>query len=312
MKIRGLLLAGLMLGVSSFAYLKAYAGGTKSAPPPAAGQLFSKPVRASSLTTDSGARNRETLDVAAAHKEASAGAAHADATCTSGSVASGVYSNLNIAGTCFIDAGSVTVEHNLTVLSGENLIAIFGGSDVMVGGNIVVEANGVLILGCEPIHFICANDPDQTVGSLSTADTVGGNLTSESALAVIVHATIIGRNVSLNGGGGGVSCIPSPVLGGSPPFTDSEDVTIGGNLTITGLQTCFIGVFRNTITQNFVLNGNVDADPDGNELADNSIVHNLNCAGNSPSPQIGDSGGGPSTVFGRANGQCNNPTLVQH
>jgi hypothetical protein len=99
MKIRGLLLAGLMLGVSSFAYLKVYAGGSKSASPPAAGQLFSKPVRASSLTTNSGTRNGETLDVAAAHKEASAGAAHADATCTGGSVASGVYANLNIAGT---------------------------------------------------------------------------------------------------------------------------------------------------------------------------------------------------------------------
>ena len=86
--------------------------------------------------------------------------------------------------------------------------------------------------------------------------------------------------------------------------------TIGGNLTITGLQTCFLGVIRNTIKQNFVLNGNVDANPDGNELADNSIGHNLNCEGNSPIPQIGDSGGGLNMVFGRANGQCGNPALV--
>jgi hypothetical protein len=228
-----------------------------------------------------------------------------DMTCSGGSIASGIYSNLKIAGICFANTGSVTVEHNLTVLPGGDLVAIFGGSDVAVGGNLDVRANGVLILGCEPIHFACANDP-----ALSTTDTVGGSLTAQNALAVIVHATTIGHNVSLIGGGGGVSCIPSPAVGGSPPFSDFEDMTIGGNLTITGLQTCFLGVFRVVITQNFELHGSVNADPDGNELADNSIAHNLNCNGNSPSPQIGDSGGGLNKVFGRANGQCANPALV--
>src|SRR6266849_2347588 len=98
--------------------------------------------------------------------------------------------------------------------------------------------------------------------------------------------------------------ISSKSVGGSPPFSDFEDMTIGGNLTITGLRSCFLGVIRVIITQNFALNGSVNADPDGNELADNSIAHNLNCNGNSPSPQIGDSGGGLNKVFGRANGQC--------
>jgi len=145
-----------------------------------------------------------------------------DATCTSGSIASGVYSNLNIAGTCFANAGSVTVQHNLTVLPGGNLVAISGGSDVAVGGHLDVHENGVLILGCEPIHFICANDPDQTVGSLRTTDTVGGSLTAQNALAVIVHATTIGHNVSLIGGGGGVSCIPSTAAGAVHPLAISK------------------------------------------------------------------------------------------
>jgi hypothetical protein len=244
--------------------------------------------------------------VMASAVDASAG----DATCTGGSIASGVYSSLNIAGICFANAGSVTVQHNLTVLPGGNLVAIFGGSDVAVGGHLDVQENGVLFLGCEPIHFICANDPDQKVGSLRTTDTVGGSLMAQNALAVIVHATTIGHNVSLIGGGGGVSCIPSPAVGGSPPFSDFEDMTIGGNLTITGLRSCFLGVFRVIVTQNFKLNGSLNADPDGNELADNSIAHNLNCNGNSPSPQIGDSGGGLNKVFGRANGQCATPSLV--
>jgi hypothetical protein len=89
------------------------------------------------------------------------------ATCWGGSVASGVYGNLKIAGACTVDAGSVTVEHDLTVLPGGSLVASAGGSltpqvgsDVKVGGNIEVQSNGILVLGCEPIYFICSNDPD--------------------------------------------------------------------------------------------------------------------------------------------------------
>jgi hypothetical protein len=239
------------------------------------------------------------------------------ATCSGGSIASGVYKNLNIAGACTVDAGSVTVKHNLTVLPGGSLIGLVGGSftapvgsDLKVGGNLDVQANGVLFLGCEPIHFICSNDPDQSVGSYLTKDTIGGSLRAENALAVVVHQTAVGHSVSLKGGGGGVSCSPLAALGGSPPFFDFEDDIIEGNLTIKGLQTCFLGIFRDAVTENIDMKDNVDGDPDGNEIANNSIVGNLSCNGNSPSPQIGDSGGGPNTVFGRANGQCANPVLV--
>lgn len=240
---------------------------------------------------------------------ATSGASVRDATCTGGSVASGVYSNLNIAAICSIDAGPVTVQHKLTVLPGNGLLAAFGGSDLTVGGNLDVQANGFLIMGCEPVHFICFNDPNQTTGTLASTDTVGGNLTAENALAVIVHHSAVGHNFVLSGGGGGVSC--APTFGGGPPYSDLEDNTIGGNLTITGLQSCWLGLFRNLVTQNINFHDNVLADPDGNEIADNSIGRNLNCMGNSPSPQIGDSGGGPNTVFGHANGQCNNPALLR-
>jgi hypothetical protein len=240
------------------------------------------------------------------------------ATCSGGSVASGVYKNLNIAGVCTVDAGSVTVKRNLTVLPGGSLVAVVGGSfstpvasDVTVGGNLDVQANGILVMGCEPVHFPCSNDPDaSTGGSYLTTDTIGGSLRAENALAVVVHSTAIGHNVSLNGGGGGVSCSPLPALGGSPPYGDFEDDIIEGTLTIKGLQTCWLGVVRDTITENVDFKDNVDGDPDGNEILSNSIVGNLSCTGNSPSPQIGDSGGSLSTVFGRANGQCANPALV--
>jgi hypothetical protein len=151
-----------------------------------------------------------------------------DATCFGGSVAAGVYSNLSIAGFCNVDSGSVTVEHNLIVLPGGTLNAQFGGtdtgpapSDVTVGGNLDVQTNGVLVLGCEPGHFTCQNDPDpSTGGTFSNSASVGGNLTAEDALAVVVHVTAIGRNVTMSGGGGGVTCSGFlPVLL-SPPYGD--------------------------------------------------------------------------------------------
>src|SRR5689334_20732095 len=71
-------------------------------------------------------------------------------TCAGGSVASGSYSSLTVTGFCTVNGGSVSVATNLTVAPGGELVAAFGGSDVHVGGNVVVQSNGVLILGCEP------------------------------------------------------------------------------------------------------------------------------------------------------------------
>jgi hypothetical protein len=166
---------------------------------------------------------------------------------------------------------------------GGSLLAAYGGSDVTVGGNLDVQTNGVLVLDCEPTFYICLNDPDQSVGTLTMTDMVGGSLTGENALAVVVHATAIGHNVLLSGGGGGVSCSSSlPVLGGAPPYGDFEDNTIGGNLTITGWRSCWLGFLGDTITHDANFHGNVTAGPDGNEIATNSISGNLNCNGNSP------------------------------
>jgi hypothetical protein len=246
-----------------------------------------------------------------------ASSADGNATCFGGSIVAGVYSNLSIAGACNVDAGSVTVEHNLTVLPGGTLNAQFGGtdtvpaSDVTVGGNLDVQTNGVLVLGCEPSHFTCANDPNPSNGgTFSNSASIGGNLTAEDALAVVVHVTAVGRNVTMSGGGGGVTCNSFlPVLG-SPPYGDFEDNTIGGNLTIAEWHSCWLGAFRDTIKGNVNWQGNVTADPDGNEIATNSIGRILNCTGNSPNPQIGDSGGALNLVSGRANGQCVNLKLV--
>src|SRR5579862_8943900 len=191
--------------------------------------------------------------------------ADSDATCTGGPVAPGVYSNLNIAGVCLLAAGKVTVQHNLTVLPGATLVGVVGGfggggstlppsPDLTVDGNLDVQANATLILGCEPIAFNCANDTSGFPGTLSTRDTIGGNLTAENAYEVVVHHTAIGGNVTVSGGGGGVNCA-------NFQYGDFEDDIIGGNLTITGWQSCWLGFFRDTIMHNVDFNGNTTADP---------------------------------------------------
>jgi hypothetical protein len=50
--------------------------------------------------------------------------------------------------------------------------------------------------------------------------------------------------------------------------------------------------------------GNTVADPDGNEVVTNTIYGSLNCAGNDPAPQVGDSEGSPNSVTGAETGQC--------
>lgn len=50
--------------------------------------------------------------------------------------------------------------------------------------------------------------------------------------------------------------------------------------------------------------GNTVMDTDGNEIVTNTIHGDLNCWGNDPPPQVGDSEGSPNHVTGRETGQC--------
>jgi hypothetical protein len=229
------------------------------------------------------------------------------ATCSGGSVAAGSYLSLTISGFCTVDTGNITVAHDLTVAPGGELIAAFGGSDVHVGGNLTVRANGVLILGCEPEAFVCVNDPDQNVGTLITNDTIGHNVTTQGALAVIVHATKIGLNEVVQGGGGGVTCNSTiPNVPGPPAYIDFEDTSVGGNAIIQGVQSCWAGFIRDTVGHNVIYQGNAFADPDASELTTNTVGGNMICFRNSPQVQFGDSQGTPNIVSGHALGECKN------
>lgn len=104
--------------------------------------------------------------------QAGAASAAGAVTCSGGSVAAGHYSSLTIAGFCTLDAGNVSVSHNLTVAPGAGLLAAFGGSDLIVGQNVSVGAGSILVLGCEPEAFPCFNDNPESP-TMSTHDSVG-------------------------------------------------------------------------------------------------------------------------------------------
>ena len=102
------------------------------------------------------------------------------------------------------------------------------------------------------------------------------------------------------------------VHGGSGPFGGPFDITwnaiednrINGGATVEGYDGFWFGFIRNHVNGTVNLNNNVLVDLDGNEYVTNTIHGNLNCAGNSPPPQIGDSEGSPNQVTGRKTGQC--------
>jgi len=248
------------------------------------------------------------LATALAAMPATAGAAGAPSyDCSGGSIPGGNYRSVSVSGVCAVDAGNVSVQHNLIVRPGALLIAAFGGSDLSVGGNLIVQSDAAIALGCEPAAFTCANDPDQSEGggTLSTHHTIGGNLVSTGALAVIVHASSIDGNAVIIGGGGGANCDLRDALQGGPAYTVFEDNTIGHNALIAGLTTCWLGFIRNTVYGNVAFLGNNTADPDGNEVVTNTISRNLICVGNTPAPQIGDSEGAENTAHHKI-GQCAN------
>jgi len=102
------------------------------------------------------------------------------------------------------------------------------------------------------------------------------------------------------------------VHGGSGPFGGPFDITwnaiednrINGGVTVEGYDGFWFGFIRNHVNGSVNLNDNVLEDPDGNEYVTNTIHGNLNCAGNSPAAQTGDSEGSANQVSGQKTGQC--------
>ncbi len=186
---------------------------------------------------------------------------HHGYTCSGGNVPAGSYGSMIITGICYMPAGNINIWGNLTVAPGALLDAVAPGdpttgtpavpATVSVGGNIVVGKGAVLLLGCSP-NISCA-PPNAGI----SFDSVRGSITAYGAQGVVLHSVAIDGNVSLLGGGGGAAAqtcnsqtpptdtVPIPNLEPwsedanldfTPVYSDVEDVSIGGNYTVTNFD----------------------------------------------------------------------------
>jgi len=246
-----------------------------------------------------------------------------------GVVPPGSYDSMIVTGVCYMPTGNVNIKGDLKIAPGALLDAVSPGdptsgpvvpATVVVGGNVTVGSGAVLLLGCSPNTSCGPPNPGISF------DRVQGNLTATGALGVVVHSASIGGDLSLNGGGGGTdTCVDIPPLWLSDPglangegpgmpvpvYSDVEDSSIGGDLTVANLTSCWLGSLRNQISGDASFKNNVFGDPDATEIGNNLINGDLACFGNNPAPQFGD-GAAPDLVGGDGSGQCEFDTVLQN
>ena len=199
-------------------------------------------------------------------------------------------SGVVVKGACFVKSGPAKVIGNLIVTKRSALAAAFGknartnkgGSSLTVTGKMVVGKGATAFLGCDA-ESPCIDEPHMKKPTLKSHERISGGLIIKGALGVVVHNTTIGGKFKSTGGGGGVKCAPAGPFKAvhAPVFSALEDSSVGGNLTISGLKSCWLGVARVHVKGNATLTNNVLADPDAIEVVSNHIAGNLACTGNS-------------------------------
>jgi hypothetical protein len=219
-----------------------------------------------------------------------------------------------VKGVCAVNAGKAHVFGAVTVTNGAALGAVFAHdhSSLTITGNLVVDKGGTVFLGCKAnpdgTGFPCVDDPNQKHPTLTSHAVVTGSIIEHSPLGVIVHNSAIGGNITETGGGGGLGC-GTPTSGifaavHSPVYSDYEDSTVGGNVNVSGITTCWLGIARVAVHGNVTLGHNALGDPDGIEVLTNTISKNLSCQGNSH-PAGGPPGAMPVWDSGEANPNSN-------
>jgi hypothetical protein len=219
-----------------------------------------------------------------------------DSTCDTGTLAPGTYGNVTVTDSfCTFAPGTFLINGALTVDGGfadatncDTHVTINGGATVVNGGVLGLggSINGT---GCEA----------------NTNDVVNKGLRGSGAGGVIVHGTLINGGASTIGGGADPNCEE----GENSIFSDFEDNTINGGLTVENISTCWFGAIRNNINGNVTITGNTFGDPDANEIQTNVIHGGLRCSGNSPAVQQGDSMGEVNVVSGPKTGECSAPGI---
>lgn len=173
----------------------------------------------------------------------------------------------------------------------------YGAVTVPAGAICIVTAGPITIRGGlyvgEGATFVFSSEDTPDVSA-----TISGGVRSSNAASVQIHFSTINGGVDLEGGAG--------------PFGDPFDVTwntlednrINGSVTVSGYTGFWQGFIRNTVNGSVNFNNNSVLDPDGNEFVTNTIHGRLSCSGNTPAPQVGDSGGEDNVVTGATTGQC--------
>jgi len=222
-------------------------------------------------------------------------------------VLSGTFRNVLVQGVCIVPAGPAVVNGTLTVESGGALVAAFAGGHLTVTKDVVVSEGGTAILGCFASSFPCLDDPNQNSPTLNSPVLVRRDVLASGALGVLMHDTTVRRDVREVGGGGGVTCDPTGFFAmvGSPAYSDYEDSTVGRDLSVSGLNSCWFGTLRVNVGRDLSYANNTFADPDASEVHNNAVGRDISCSGNSPAVQYGDAGNGaPNQVRRNAHGEC--------
>lgn len=225
-----------------------------------------------------------------------------------------------VGGYCVVDRGLALIDGNLTLLPGSTLVADYALDDLTHAGesilavehDLIVDAGATALLGCEPTHFVCADDPNQNPGTLSNKISIAGDLIEHEPLGVVVHHADISGSVTETGGGG-VQCKSVGAFQAVhfPVYSDYEDTGIGGNLTITGMRGCWLGIARVEVNGNVSIVDDQMEDEDAIEILSDDIGGNLLCVGNRT--VWDDEGDGeaqwpripyPDDVHGTRSGQC--------
>jgi hypothetical protein len=154
---------------------------------------------------------------------------------------------------------------------------------VRINGGLQIGAGATFVLGSEE--------------GTSATGTINGGVHATNAALVEIHFANINGGLDVRGGAG-------PGTEDNPTFNAIEDNRINGRVVVDGYDGFWFGFIRNHVNGSVNLNNNVLVDPDGNEYVTNVINGNLNCSGNSPAPQVGDSEGSPNQVTGNKTGQC--------
>jgi hypothetical protein len=220
------------------------------------------------------------------------------------SIPSGTYSSLTVAGVCQVPAGAViNVSGSVNVAPGGVLDGASFTSTITVGQNLTAGAGSFLALGCQPTNSIgkFAGVPCNDNPAGRTVITVNGNVTATNAFYVALRALTVNGNITLSGGGGGAA--------------DNNDDwsikgnTVGGNVTISGVTTDWLGLQFNSISRNATLTNITATDPadfGGQTVAVvmNNVGQILNCSGLEPGVSPGFIPGEHNTVGKKATGQC--------